>query len=91
MRAATLSLFSSHAIFIESIEPSCGYLGIIPVGGMNNNILPGYTSYADFVNFTRGGFAVQFPMMPEYIQDSPPGPRINWFGLIKKCLNESVR
>ncbi|BAF03743.2 Os01g0114400 [Oryza sativa Japonica Group] len=75
-----LPFFGSLVPSVEDIEPSCGYLAMTPIGGGWNSVnLPEYTSYAEVVKSMRGGFAVKFPT-----------PWLNWFGLIKKCLNKSV-
>uniref|UniRef100_A0A0D9UW34 Protein kinase domain-containing protein n=1 Tax=Leersia perrieri TaxID=77586 RepID=A0A0D9UW34_9ORYZ len=77
-----LSLFE-HPL-IENIEPSCGYLAMVPVDGSWDSILSVHTNttYAEFVKSMMAGFSVKFP------QDG--GSWTTWFDVIKICLNESV-
>ncbi|KAL5221581.1 hypothetical protein ABZP36_026294 [Zizania latifolia] len=74
--------------YIQRIEPSCGYLAMIPFGDGGSNASKALSGeltvdYADIVDLIRGGFPVKFP--------SDGGPWTNLFGLIEKCLNKSIR
>lgn len=65
----------------ENLEPSCGYLAMIPVSGLD--VMPtGTENYADFVNFMRKGFTVKFPVRLDHR---------NSFEVIEECLNQSIR
>uniref|UniRef100_A0A0D9UW21 Protein kinase domain-containing protein n=1 Tax=Leersia perrieri TaxID=77586 RepID=A0A0D9UW21_9ORYZ len=63
---------------IENLEPSCGYFAMIPVSW----IPASGTTYPYFAELMRKGFSVRFP----FVLDHPTA-----FGLIKKCLNQSIR
>ncbi|XP_006643671.1 rust resistance kinase Lr10-like isoform X1 [Oryza brachyantha] len=53
-------LTTPSSYYVQSIEPSCGYLAVIPVNDSRENV-PDYASYADVVRFMRNGFPVLFP------------------------------
>lgn len=53
-------LTTSSSYYVQNIEPSCGYLAVIPVDDHTKNV-PDYASYADVVKFMRNGFPVLFP------------------------------
>ncbi|CAO2174356.1 unnamed protein product [Urochloa humidicola] len=58
----------------ESLEPSCGYLAMTPLGGLGM-MVPKNANYQDVVKLMREGFAIQFPF--------PSGEDI------RECLAES--
>ncbi|KAJ1282990.1 hypothetical protein BS78_03G093500 [Paspalum vaginatum] len=74
-----------YPLAVEDLEPSCGYLALIPFsGGVKWQRAPtaDNVSYADVVRFMKDGFGVQFPE-PIY-----PGP-IRW-QMIIDFLFESI-
>jgi hypothetical protein len=65
---------------VGNIEPSCGYLAMIPLGAPDSLSY----DYEDIVKFMRTGFPVRFPL---YKGDSP----LTYSWIINTCLNESAR
>lgn len=63
---------------MENLEPSCGYLAMIPVSWTPASD----KKYQYFSELMRKGFSVRFP----FVLDHPTA-----FGLIKQCLNRSIR
>ncbi|KAB8082425.1 hypothetical protein EE612_004302, partial [Oryza sativa] len=63
---------------MENLEPSCGYLAMIPVSWTPAS----GKKYQYFAELMRKGFSVRFP----FVLDHPTA-----FGLIKQCLNQSIR
>ncbi|AQK89963.1 Cysteine-rich receptor-like protein kinase 37 [Zea mays] len=51
-----------------SLEPSCGYLAMTPLGGPGMQV-PSNTSYPDVVKFMRSGFALGFPSYGDNIRE----------------------
>lgn len=73
-----LSIDSDNPGYIESLEPSCGYLAMTPLGDWRSTTVPRNASYEDVKKFMRGGFTVRFP--------------VNYgAGNIKECLMDSIR
>jgi hypothetical protein len=72
---------------IGQLEPSCGYLAMIPFG-LQDNFQSGLqgqdASYTGIAEITRKGFAVGFPVGENSRKYSFPE-------IIKKCLNNSTR
>lgn len=56
-----------YSEYIRSLEPSCGYLEMTPLGSWDTPELTN-ASYADTIEFMRNGFAVQFSMTGNIIQ-----------------------
>ncbi|KAM3345848.1 hypothetical protein ACQJBY_020397 [Aegilops geniculata] len=46
---------------VGSLEPSCGYLAMTPLGGNRDSPKLTDASYAETIEFMRNGFAVRFP------------------------------
>ena len=70
----------SGSNYVESLEPSCGYLAMTPLDAWDTmlprNASLQNVSYANTIKFMRNGFAVRFPFT---------------YGLsIKGCLAESI-
>lgn len=72
-----LSSDSDNPGYIESLEPSCGYLAMTPLGDWSTTV-PRNASYEDVKKFMREGFAIRFP-------------RIYGAGSINECLMDSIR
>ncbi|CAO2185350.1 unnamed protein product [Urochloa humidicola] len=62
---------------VEDLEASCGYLALIPFGGVGGQMAPTNVSFADVVRFMKDGFAVQFPQHYEI-----GGPTKTWEEII---------
>uniref|UniRef100_A0A0D9UW04 non-specific serine/threonine protein kinase n=1 Tax=Leersia perrieri TaxID=77586 RepID=A0A0D9UW04_9ORYZ len=73
-------LTTSSSYYVQTIEPSCGYLAVIPVDDRTKNV-PDYASYADVVRFMRNGFPVLFPRV-ESPSHSP---------VIKACARDTFQ
>ncbi|KAB8082430.1 hypothetical protein EE612_004306 [Oryza sativa] len=73
-------LTTSSSYYVQNIEPSCGYLAVIPVDDHTKNV-PDYASYADVVKFMRNGFPVLFPRV-ESPSHSP---------VIKACARDTFQ
>uniref|UniRef100_A0A0D9Y2E1 Protein kinase domain-containing protein n=1 Tax=Oryza glumipatula TaxID=40148 RepID=A0A0D9Y2E1_9ORYZ len=71
-----LSSDSDNPGYIESLEPSCGYLAMTPLGDWSTTV-PRNASYEDVKKFMREGFAIRFP-------------RIYGAGSINECLMDSI-
>uniref|UniRef100_A0A0E0JDB2 Protein kinase domain-containing protein n=1 Tax=Oryza punctata TaxID=4537 RepID=A0A0E0JDB2_ORYPU len=69
---------ASYYALMENLEPSCGYLAMIPVSWTPAS----GQKYQYFAELMRKGFSVRFP----FVLDHPTA-----FGLIKECLNRSIR
>lgn len=69
-----LSSDSDNAGYIESLEPSCGYLAMTPLGDWSTTV-PRNASYEDVKKFMREGFAIRF---------------IYGAGSINECLMDSI-
>ncbi|CAO2208440.1 unnamed protein product [Urochloa humidicola] len=70
---------------VQSLDPSCGYLAMIPFGSWRISypeLKNG--SYTDIIKLVKEGFSVQFPM------DAYPG-RYNASWIFQTCLNNSTR
>uniref|UniRef100_A0A0D9UW28 Protein kinase domain-containing protein n=1 Tax=Leersia perrieri TaxID=77586 RepID=A0A0D9UW28_9ORYZ len=68
--------------YIGSLEPSCGYLAMTPLGGIRRRtVVSSNASYEDVIKFMREGFAVRFPHSYVY----------RGTGSIKECLTYSIR
>nr|AAF78021.1 receptor-like kinase [Oryza sativa Japonica Group] len=71
-----LSSDSDNPGYIESLEPSCGYLAMTLLGDWSTTV-PRNASYEDVKKFMRGGFTVRFP--------------VNYgAGNINECLMDSI-
>ncbi|KAF8724655.1 hypothetical protein HU200_020928 [Digitaria exilis] len=46
---------------VKDLEASCGYLALIPYGGVGGQMTPVNVSFEDIVRFMRDGFTVKFP------------------------------
>uniref|UniRef100_A0A0D3EZE4 Protein kinase domain-containing protein n=1 Tax=Oryza barthii TaxID=65489 RepID=A0A0D3EZE4_9ORYZ len=71
-----LSIDSENPGYIESLEPSCGYLAMTPLGDWSTTV-PRNASYEDVKKFMREGFAIRFP-------------RRYGTGSINECLMDSI-
>uniref|UniRef100_A0A0D9Y2E7 non-specific serine/threonine protein kinase n=1 Tax=Oryza glumipatula TaxID=40148 RepID=A0A0D9Y2E7_9ORYZ len=81
-RSFVYVLTGQQSALIQSLEPSCGYLAMTPLGG-RDSVAPVNESlslsYADVVKSMRKGFRVQFPF-----RDRTVG------GSFKQCLMDSI-
>ncbi|CAO2170374.1 unnamed protein product [Urochloa humidicola] len=71
---------------VQSLDPSCGYLAMIPLGSWRISypeLKNG--SYTDIIKLVKKGFSVQFPL-----DVSDPGDH-NASWILKTCLNNSTR
>ncbi|KAF2948061.1 hypothetical protein DAI22_01g010108 [Oryza sativa Japonica Group] len=94
-RSFVYVLTGQKSALIQSLEPSCGYLAMTPLGG-RDSVAPVNESlslsYADVVKSMRKGFRVQFPFryrtgsFKQCPMDSIPAStstgKTNWFGTI---------
>ncbi|KAG0538133.1 hypothetical protein BDA96_03G209000 [Sorghum bicolor] len=69
---------------VSSLEPSCGYLTMIPFGNWRTITDPDLenASYTDIIDYVRKGFCVQFP------HDYYSGRNASW--IFKTCRNNSI-
>ncbi|BAD52561.1 putative rust resistance kinase Lr10 [Oryza sativa Japonica Group] len=65
---------------IGSLEPSCGYLAMTPLGAGDRPLVLENASYADVVKLMRGGFAIRFPYTSRFYVYSSK---------IKQCIAQS--
>uniref|UniRef100_A0A0E0FFB9 Protein kinase domain-containing protein n=1 Tax=Oryza nivara TaxID=4536 RepID=A0A0E0FFB9_ORYNI len=79
-RSFVYVLTGRQSTLIQSLEPSCGYLAMTPLGG-RDSVAPVNESlslsYADVVKSMRKGFRVQFPLRYRT-------------GSFKQCLMDSI-
>jgi len=70
---------------VSYLEPSCGYLAMIPFGNRRTITHPDLenASYTDIIEYVRKGFSVRFP------QDYYLGRNASW--IFKTCRNSSTR
>ncbi|KAL6881953.1 hypothetical protein ACP4OV_011425 [Aristida adscensionis] len=75
---------SSSYCPVADLEPSCGYLAMIPFGDKQYDLYRqlGIQSYADIIKLVKKGFSVSFP-----VDDG--SPNVTW--ILKTCLNNSTR
>ncbi|VAH72176.1 unnamed protein product [Triticum turgidum subsp. durum] len=66
-------------VYVEILEPSCGYLAVFLFGG--REIDHDFRYYANFVEYMRVGFSVQFP------QTETP---LNYIHYINRCIDWSI-
>ncbi|KAJ1257753.1 hypothetical protein BS78_10G020300 [Paspalum vaginatum] len=74
---------STEACHVQSLQPSCGYLAMIPFGSWYTT----YTgfenaSYTDIIKLVKDGFSVSFPHSDDYNRSA------SW--ITKTCLNNST-
>ncbi|BAH90871.1 Os01g0115750 [Oryza sativa Japonica Group] len=67
---------------IGSLEPSCGYLAMTPLGAGDRPLVLENASYADVVKLMRGGFAIRFPYTSRFYVYSSK---------IKQCIAQSFQ
>ncbi|RLN22211.1 hypothetical protein C2845_PM07G13160 [Panicum miliaceum] len=71
----------------QHLDPSCGYLAMIPFGSWHTHTTYIYdpelenASYTDIINWVKKGFSVDFPLDSNY--------RYNASWVFKTCLNDS--
>lgn len=68
------------SVYVENLEPSCGYLAMFLLGGRGNYY--DFSHYADFLKYLRGGFSVQFP------ETETP---LNYIQYINRCIDWSIQ
>ncbi|CAO2183626.1 unnamed protein product, partial [Urochloa humidicola] len=80
-----------HTCNVGSLDPSCGYLAMIPVDYFSGWPVTTYTklenaSYTDIIKLIKKGFSVKFPLGVSFDRRSD-----SWSWVFKTCLNNSTR
>ncbi|CAO2190732.1 unnamed protein product [Urochloa humidicola] len=80
-----------HTCNVGSLDPSCGYLAMIPVDYFSGWPVTTYTklenaSYTDIIKLIKKGFSIKFPLGVSFDRRSD-----SWSWVFKTCLNNSTR